>query len=39
VARVRAVDLGHRCLWQCPSPTCCMAGSLPTSCALQAIQR
>ena len=33
------LTLSHLCLWQCPSPTCCMAGSLPTSCALPAIQR
>ena len=33
------LTVGHPCFWQCPSPTCCMAGSLPTSCALPAIQR
>ena len=33
------LTLGHLCSWQCPSPTCCMAGSLPTSCALPAIHR
>ena len=33
------LTLGHLCLWQCPSSTCCMAGSLPTSCALPAMHR
>ena len=33
------LTLGHLYLWQCPSPTCCMAGSLQMSCALPAIHR
>ena len=33
------LSLSHLCLWQCPSPTCYMAGSLPTSCVLPAIPR
>ena len=40
MARVRAADPGPPLfVAQCPSPTCCMAGSLPTSCALPATQR